>query len=86
MPVKKTEPEPILAAEPANVVVEVPPRSPWGIAAGLAAAALVGALAFGGGVLLGTNLDGHRGPGGITIMTPQGGFGDGGQLVPGQRP
>lgn len=82
MPVKKTDPEPILEAEPTTVVVEVPPRSPWSIAAGLAAAAVVGALAFGGGVLLGANLPGQNGPQGITFTIPDGGQ----QVGPGQRP
>lgn len=74
--------EPVVEPEPPTVVVELPQRTPWGIAAGLAAAALVGALAFGGGVLLGANLPGQSGPAGITFMTPQ----EGGQFGPQQRP
>jgi hypothetical protein len=73
MATKQIAPEPVVAPEPTTVVVEVPRRSPWGIAAGLAAAAIVGALAFGGGVLLGANLPGQGGPQGVTFQIPDGG-------------
>ncbi len=80
MATKQIAPEPVVEPEPPTVIVELPPRSPWGIAAGLAAAAVVGALAFGGGVLLGANLPG-QGQQGITFTVP-----DGGQFGPQQRP